>query len=115
MAIKDTSQECTKCPLSDNYFNRGAMVVRLEHDGNISEAAGAIVGNVTSFIPTVTRRMTKYLESASIVLLDCADGEEARKTLREKFLKLPEDYLTILDRLADHLWEKTYPEQGSGT
>jgi len=73
----------------------------------IPEAAAVIVGDATTFIPTVTRRMTGYLESASIVLRDCADRDEARKTLREKFLKLPEDYLAILDRLSDYLWEQS--------
>jgi len=107
-------------PLTDRssltyYFQVECFRLFLEHEGDITVAAAAIVGNATTFIPTVTRRMTGYLESASIVLHDCADRGEARKTLREKFLKLPEDYLTILDSLADHLWEKTYPEQESGT
>ncbi|MFC1627657.1 sigma 54-interacting transcriptional regulator [Gemmatimonadota bacterium] len=98
-------------PLTDRssltyYFQVECFRLFLEHGGVIPEAAAAIVGNATSFIPTVTRRMTGYLESASIVLQDCADQEVARKTLREKFLKLPEDYLTILDHLADHLWEQ---------
>lgn len=98
-------------PLTDRssltyYFQVECFRLFLEHEGDITVAAAAIVGNATTFIPTVTRRMTGYLESASIVLHDCADREEARKTLREKFLKLPEDYLTILDQLSDHLWDR---------
>jgi len=98
-------------PLTDRssltyYFQVECFRLLLDHDGDIPGAATEIVGEAVTFIPTVTRRMTGYLESASIVLHDCVDREDARKTLREKFLKLPEDYLTILDRLADHLWQQ---------
>ncbi|MFC1500434.1 sigma 54-interacting transcriptional regulator [Candidatus Zixiibacteriota bacterium] len=107
-------------PLTDRssltyYFQVECFRLFLEHAGAIPEAAAAIVGDVTTFIPTVTRRMTGYLESAYIVLQDCTDQEIARETLREKFLKLPEDYLTILDRLADLLWEQRGLDQESPT
>jgi len=86
-------------PLTDRssltyYFQVECFRLFLEHDGLIPEAATIIVGDATTFIPTVTRRMTGYLESASIVLRDCADRDEARKTYR----------------LADYLWKQTDPE-----
>ncbi len=96
-------------PLTDRssltyYFQVECFRHYLEQGGNLNQAANAIVGDAIRFTDTVRRRMAGYLDSAALVLADCNSETEAREVLRSKFLKLPEDYLTVLDRLAEHLW-----------
>lgn len=95
-------------PLTDRssltyYFQVECFRHLLEHDGDIEAAAHTITDGATPLIPTVKRRISGYLNSAAIVLEPCRDLKEAQQVLREKFLKLPEDYMTVLDQLADHL------------
>lgn len=98
-------------PLTDRssltyYFQVECFRLYLENGGDILKASAAIAGEEIGSVKTVGRRMAGYLNSATLVLEDCLNAAQARQILREKFLKLPEDYLTALDRLADHLWEK---------
>jgi transcriptional regulator with GAF, ATPase, and Fis domain len=97
-------------PLTDRssltyYFQVECFRLFLECRGNLDEATRAIAGEAEGSVRTVHRRLAGYLNSARLVLEGCPHVEEARRTLRGKFLKLPEDYLTVLDQLADHLWQ----------
>ncbi len=97
-------------PLTDRssltyYFQVECFRFFLECRGDLDAAARAIAGEAEGSVRTVRRRLAGYLTSARLVLEGCRDTPDARMVLRGKFLKLPEDYLTVLDQLADYLWQ----------
>lgn len=105
-------------PLTDRssltyYFQVECFRIYLECGGNLEEAASVIAGDSEGSVPTIRRRLAGYLKSARLVVAEAAGPEDAHRVLREKFLKLPEDYLTVLDELADHLREtaSTHPQE----
>lgn len=97
--IKTPSLECTKCPLSKKYPERGAMVCRLEHAGKIY---GILFVAIPKDLPVDKEEIALFKEVADDIAsalhsLELEEEQRKAEKLRASINKISESALSTED------------------
>ena len=101
--IEDPPSACTDCPLSIQYSGRGAMTIRLEHEGKIYGIVSASVPK--DFLSDEEEQLLFEEVSADIAFaLHNIELEEERKKAGTKLMESEEKYRLLADNVTDTIW-----------
>jgi len=103
VVIADPLSACTECPLSKMYAGRGAMAVRLEHEGKVY---GLLCVSIpVNFITDEEERsLLKELAEDITFALYSIEAEEKRKRIENAIQESEEKYRTLAETVTDSIF-----------
>jgi len=100
---QDPPSSCTDCPLSGQYGGRGAMTVRLEHDGKIYGIAST--STPIDFLSDEEEQSLFQEVAIDIAFaLHNIELEEKRKKADDLLRESEEKYRLLADNVTDNIW-----------
>jgi len=104
VVTKDPPSACTDCPLSDKYKGRGAMTVRLDHQGKLYGLLSVSIPRL--FLEDQEERFLFQDIARDIAFaLHDMELEEEHKRAEEALRESEEKYRTILESIEESYWE----------
>jgi len=102
VVTKDPLSSCTDCPLSDKYSGRGAMAIRIEHEGKIY---GLLFASIPIDFLSDEEEQSLFQEVCADIAfaLHNIELEKERKRAEEALRESEQLYRALFDQAGDSI------------